>query len=140
MSVKTVYLAGPITDDASNPYAWHEAIQDHAEDINWINPFKLHDYDRTDVRDHTDQIIRQDLAVVRTADAVLLRRIDAYNLCGASMEAREAHVHEVPVVVWNDAPTAVPLFLEGHAHDIKSSIEEAVEAIRSLTGSHPPDA
>lgn len=128
----TIYLAGPIHQDGSHPYAWHNAIQDHSPEIDWINPFELNNHDRDEVWDHIDEIIEQDLEEVRNADAVLLRRIDEYNLCGASIEAREAHTHEIPVIIWNDAETEVPLFLRGHADEVYESMEEAVEAVKAV--------
>lgn len=128
----TIYLAGPVSE-GPNPYDWHEKIQSVASEIDWINPFTIHEYDDDELRDNTDDIIQRDLTAIRDADAVLLRRIDEYNLCGASMEAREAYTHDVPVVVWNDAETQIPLFLEGHADvvvgDMTSAIEEAKFAV-----------
>lgn len=123
----TIYLAGPISD-GPNPHAWHEAVQEYDPAVNWINPFDLHGHGDSEVWDHIDEIIEKDLEEVRQADAVLLRRIDKYNLCGASMEAREAYVHGVPVIIWNDAQTQVPLFLGGHADSVFDTMEEAADA------------
>ncbi|WP_424005617.1 hypothetical protein ACOZ4I_20340 (plasmid) [Haloarcula salina] len=127
----TIYLAGPIQQDDADPYAWHNAIQDHSPEIDWINPFELHTYNEDEVWDHIDEIIEQDLEEVGNADAVLLRRIDEYNLSGASIEAREAYTKGIPVIVWNDAETELPLFLRGHVDEVYESMEEAVEAVKA---------
>ena len=127
----TIYLAGPISQDDSNPYAWHETIQDHSPEIDWINPFLLHSHDEDEVWDHIDEIIKKDLQEIRDADAVLLRRIDEYNLCGASIEAREAYTHGIPIIVWNNAETDIPLFLRGHADEVYETMEGAIEAVKA---------
>lgn len=127
----TIYLAGPISD-GSNPYEWHETIQQHSPDIDWINPFTLHDYDDNKVRENADKIIERDLEAVQQSDAVLLRRIANYNLAGASIEAREAFVHDIPVVIWNEADSEIPLFLAGHATTVTENLEDAIAAAKAV--------
>lgn len=131
----TVYLAGPISD-GDNPYQWHEAVQNEESSIEWINPFTLHDFPREDAREHIGQIIQTDLEAIRSSDGVLLRRIEGRNLSGASIEAREAYVHDVPVVVWNVADTRVPLFLEGHVDRVHDSMQEAIADIKQTVTIH----
>lgn len=126
-----IYLAGPISD-GDNPYAWHQRVKETAPDVDWVNPFTLHDFPADSVRNHTDEIIEKDLEAVRSSDAVLLRRIPDYNLCGASIEAREAYDHNIPVVVWNTAETEVPLFLAGHCTEICNSLEMAVSTVKEI--------
>ena len=126
-----VYLAGPISD-GPNPYAWHERVEELAPEVDWINPFLIHDIPQDEVRDHTDEIIKTDLTAVRNADAVLLRRIPEYNLCGASIEAREAYINKIPVVVWNTSSSDIPLFLDGPCSVTCESLPDAVSEVTQM--------
>lgn len=127
-----VYLAGPVSD-GENPYEWHERIQQTETNIDWVNPFTLHDFPTETPYDNAPEIIERDLEAVRSSDAILLRRISGYNLSGASIEAREAWVNDIPVIVWNDAESQVPLFLSGHSTAICESADEAIEKVKILS-------
>lgn len=122
-----IYLSGPI-NSGENPYDWHERVQSAFPDTEWVNPFLLHDIPREELRSRVKEIIEEDMAAIHECEAVLLRRIDKYNLCGASMEAREAYVHDIPVIVWNQADSEIPLFLHGHAKATYQNMEEAAHA------------
>lgn len=125
-----VYLAGPI-NDGENPYQWHQDVAALAPEIDWCNPFTLNDYSLDEAKTHTAEIFAEDLQAVQDSAAVLVRRIDEYNLCGASMEAFAAYQQDIPVIVWNDADTSIPLFLEAVATDVYQNMSDAVEAIIS---------
>lgn len=122
-----IYLSGPV-NSGDNPYDWHEQVQSAFPDMEWVNPFLLHDIPDEELRTRAHEIIEKDMSTIEQCDAMLLRRIDKYNLCGASMEAREAYLHDIPVFVWNRADTEIPLFLHGHAEKTYPSMEEAAEA------------
>lgn len=122
-----IYLSGPI-NSGDNPYDWHERVQSAYPETEWVNPFLLQDIPDDELRTRVREIIEKDMSTIHDCGAMLLRRIDKYNLCGASMEAREAYLHDVPVIVWNQADTEIPLFLHGHAEATYQSIEEAAEA------------
>jgi len=124
---ETVYLAGP-KSGARDPYKWHKNVMAYDETVNWINPFELNDYTSEEAHENAAEICGQDLDAVRNSDVVLLRRIDGYNLCGASIEAAVALENGIPVVVWNDTHTDVPTMLEGTATEV---CEERTEAIQS---------
>jgi len=124
---ETVYLAGP-KSGARDPYKWHKNVMAYDETVNWINPFELNDYTSEEAHENAAEVCGQDLDAVRNSDVVLLRRIDGYNLCGASIEAAVALENGIPVVVWNDTHTDVPLMLEGTATEV---CEERTEAIQT---------
>jgi nucleoside 2-deoxyribosyltransferase len=128
----SIYLAGPISD-GPNPFAWHEQIEERWPDITWINPFKSHTYPRSEAHNHVQEIITEDLNLVRSSDAVLLRRVGGRNLAGASIECYEANRHGIPVVIWNDAESEVPLFLNGHSEEIMEDLSDAVNAVLRLS-------
>ena len=123
-----IYLSGPI-NSGDNPYDWHEQVQSAFPEIEWVNPFLLHNIPDDEVRTRVREIIDKDMSTIHDCDAMLLRRIDKYNLCGASMEAREAYLHDIPVIVWNQADSEIPLFLHGHAVETYPSMEEAAKAV-----------
>lgn len=124
-----VYLAGPLSD-GDDPFAWHNAIRRSYPSVEWVNPFELNEHgSEEEARAHIDEVIQKDLEAVKAADAVLLRRISGYNLCGASIEAREAYVNNIPVVVWNTGEGKTPIFLEGHAEAVYDSRENAIQAV-----------
>jgi len=143
---ETVYLAGP-RSDGNNPFAWHEVVSSYDETVNWINPFLLNEYDsESEAREHKEQVYATDLDAVRQSDVVLLRRIDGYNLCGASIEAGVAMEHVgIPVIVWNDADTECPLMLEALATEVHDDRRASVQAalsygrsvVRERTGDTP---
>jgi len=116
-----MYLAGPRCE-GQYPYAWHRWVADTTS-LSTINPFIETDASSVDA----DTVVEHDYLLVRSADVVLLRRIDSYNLCGASCEAEHARANGIPVIVWNDAETAVPLFLSGVATAVVDSRRGAVE-------------
>lgn len=119
----TVYLAGPLSD-GENPHAWHEAVQAAEPDLEWINPFAIHGENPTG-----EEIYRGDVDAVVSSDALLLRRIDNYEVCGAYIEAGIAGAHGVPTVVWNDAESDVPEFLLWHADAVCQSMEQAIAEV-----------
>lgn len=121
--MKTIYLAGPLSDD-DNPYKWHDQVMSHAPDVDWINPFLIHDDDAIGA-----EIYNADLDAVRSADAMLLHRIDGYRICGAYIEAGVAGEHDIPVVVWNDAESDVPEFLRWHADAICETMADAISGV-----------
>lgn len=123
-----VYLAGPLSK-GDNPYDWHEMIESLDGATEWVNPFMLNDYTPEEAQSREAEIAEQDFEAVRESDAVLVRRISEYNLSGASMEAREANAHGVPVVVWNDGDGDVPLMLRSQADSIHDSPESAVREV-----------
>lgn len=123
--MKTIYLAGPVSD-GDNPYAWHESIQAYETDIEWTNPFVIHDEDATG-----DEIWAKDLAEVRASDGMLLRRMGGYEVCGAYIEAGVAGEYDVPIVVWNDAETEPSEALRWHADSIHETMESAVDEVVS---------
>ena len=118
-----VYLAGP-RSDGDNPHAWHEQIQRQDEEIEWINPFTIHSEDATE-----DEIYENDVSAVLSSDAVLLRRIDDYEVCGAYIEAGFAGAAGIPTVVWNEAGSTVPEFLRWHADVICGSVDDAIQEV-----------
>lgn len=122
-AIGRVYLAGPLSD-GDNPHAWHEAIQAAEPGVEWTNPFTIHDEDATG-----SEIYAGDVEAVRSADAVLLRRIDHYEVCGAYIEAGIAGGAGVPTVVWNDADSEVPEFLRWHADAACGSMDEALAEV-----------
>jgi len=123
-----IYLSGPISE-GEHPHEWRDAISSEWSDPEWINPFKLHNIPDDELSDRVQEIINQNMTEIAESDAVLLRRIENYNLCGASMEAREAFTVDVPVIVWNAGESEVPLFLKGHATKVYSDRESSVEAV-----------
>lgn len=126
ITMARVYLSGPISE-GQDPHAWRRRVQNTNTSVDWINPFKLHDIPKGEERDRVQEIIDVVFSELLNCDAVLLRRIENYNLTGASMEAREAYTHAVPVVVWNTAETEIPLFLEGHATEVHADFDTAVD-------------
>lgn len=153
-----VFLAGPAYFHRDDPFKWQKTIQFQRDDVEWINPFKLIEISNTELdvpeerliepeegppprpepieaRERRDEIIDRDLTEIRSSECVLMYRTHGQNLCGASMEVREAYVQNVPVVVWNDTDRNVPLFLEGHAEEICDSPEEAAKAAATLAKS-----
>jgi hypothetical protein len=127
----TVYLAGPIST-GPDPFAWHEDIQSRWPSLRWINPFTQHSHSHSDADKHITETVERDLELVREADAVLLRRVEGQNLVGASIEAREAFINEIPVIVWNTGTSEIPLFLKGHATAVCDSLDTAVGSVRDL--------
>jgi len=126
-----VYLAGPISD-GSDPFRWHKNIQSKWGNVNWINPFIHHSVPQSEARENIQNIISKDIELVLKSDAVLLRRIEKSNLAGASIEAYVAASHEIPVIIWNDASSQVPLFLEGHSEGVYQDLDEAVNKMLQL--------
>lgn len=127
-----IYLAGPLSD-GDDPFDWHNSIRQSYPSVEWINPFELNEHgSEEEARAHIDEVIQKDLEAIKDADAVLVRRISDYNLCGASIEAREAYVNNIPVVVWNTAEDEIPIFLEGHADGVYQTREDAIEAVLRL--------
>lgn len=129
---ETVYLAGP-RSDGENPYEWHENVMAYDPTTEWINPFELNDFtSEVEAREHADEVYEQDVNAVALSEAVLLRRIDGYNLSGASIEgAIAAEKCDIPVVVWNDAETDVPLMLESLATEVHDNRVEAIQSVLS---------
>lgn len=122
-----IYLSGPI-NEGENPHEWRDEIVQEWPEIDWINPFKLHNIPNDELRERVQEVIDIDLRKIKESDAVLLRRIHNYNLSGASIEAREAFINEVPVIVWNTEKTEIPLFLYGHVSEVYTDRDEAIEA------------
>lgn len=133
MPTRTVYIASP-TCDSKNPFAFHDRVRQYEETVEWINPFELNDYDGDEeARQHSETVYSEDLEYVAQSDAVLLRRISGYNLVGASIEGAVAReLHDIPVVVYNDADDAVPLMLEALATEVYEDERKAVRSVVEL--------
>lgn len=124
-----VYLAGPLSD-GENEYVWHEMVEELDSSIEWINPFTIHAEGATEM-----EIYHGDCHAVRDSDAVLLRRMGDYEVCGAYIEAGIAGEHDIPVVVWNDADYDVSEFLRWHAHSVHENVEDAIDMVKDVINS-----
>lgn len=122
-SYETVYLAGPYEDDGFRSYA-----SNYDQTVSWVDPFELNDFaTEKAAREHAGSVYQQDMNALTQSDVCLLRRIDGYNLCGASMEAVIAvESVGIPVIVYNDADSPVPTMLQAVASEITDSRLDAV--------------
>jgi len=123
---KRVYLAGPLSD-GRDPYAWIERAKEVGKrrgGVEFVNPYTL-----CDEVAPGSEIYQADVEAVRSCDALLLRRIDHHEVCGAYIESGIAFENDIPTVVWNDADSDVPTFLKWHANVICESLLEAVSEV-----------
>jgi len=130
---ETVYLAAPPLD-CSDPFAWHKEVKGYDNIANWINPFKLNDYDDEETaKENSKQVFEKDTNMIESeVDSILVHHIAEYNLCGASIEAALANVNNVPIVVHNDSSDSVSLMLDEIADEIHTELQDAISASLKL--------
>jgi len=126
---ESIYVAGQ--RDGHDEFV--EFCESYDSLVEWINPFDLNEYEtEDDAREHGSEVYGKDLDAVRNADAVVLRRVDDYNLCGGTIEATVAMESVgIPVVVYNEAETEVPLMLEALATEVVESQKKAPQRVCS---------
>lgn len=128
-----IYLAGPKECGGFREYA-----KQYDRTTDWVDPFELNEYDsEREARDNAGDVYEKDMNEVIQSDALLLYRIDGYNLSGGSMEAVMAVERAgIPVIVYNDAETAVPTMIEAIASTVTSdkltAIQETISYARQL--------
>lgn len=122
-----IYVAGPI----EGYDRLYDYCVEYDDTVRWINPFELNEYDSgSEAHEHAAEIYEKDLNAVRNSDGLVLRRIDGYNLCGASIEATvAANECDIPVVVFNDADSDIPLMLDELATTVVDDPKDAVQTV-----------
>lgn len=117
-----IYLAGPMFNGDRNWATELEKVEIETPlDINWVDPFKIHDDDATGM-----EIYERDREAVLESDVMLLRRIDDYEICGAYIETGFTEGENIETVVWNEADSKLPEFLRWHSESSFDNLEDAV--------------
>lgn len=122
-----IYIAGPRCTERDR--CFHEQVTQYDTTAEWVNPFDLNEYNSEDeARRNADEVYGTDLDAVRQSDVVLLRRVEGYNLSGASIEAAVGmEKYGTPVIVYNEADSEIPLMLEALATEVTDDMSEAVQ-------------
>jgi hypothetical protein len=98
-----IYLTGAVSD-WDEPFKWHDELAEEWPEQDFINPYKLNDFELGDdeVYERPDEVVEPALDAVEESDGLLVRWDDDAFLVGTSMEVKHASEHGVPVVVWYD--------------------------------------
>jgi hypothetical protein len=100
-----IYLTGAVSD-WDEPFAWQDELleNDFAEKHDFVNPYKLNDFDLGDdaVYERPSEVVEPALDAVRESDGMLVNWDDDAFLVGSSIEMWTAYEEGVPIVIWYD--------------------------------------
>jgi hypothetical protein len=109
-----VYLAGPVRDAPKGGREWREQLEwDYGVDYNLINPLDKYNISVEDLRVVSgtsdpdaddvvgvDDIVDEDIEMIRDSDGVLVGYADVGRMVGTPMEVMWARMHGYPVALW----------------------------------------
>lgn len=98
-----IYLSGAVTD-WDNPFEWHDEVADEWDEHEFVNPYKLNDFELgdDDVYKRPHEVVEPALAAVQESDGMLVNWDDDAFLVGTAIEMWTAHREGIPIVIWYD--------------------------------------
>jgi hypothetical protein len=98
-----IYLTGAVSD-WDNPFQWHDELAEDWPEHEFVNPYKLNDFELGDdeVYERPAEVVEPALDAIEECDGVFVRWEDDTFLVGSSMEIKHAYENDIPVVIWYD--------------------------------------
>lgn len=133
MSIKVVYLAGPISDiDIKDAAAWREEAEEYFKStkIEIYNPLRGKDLSDPDIKTGLDYInvVERDLKDIEKADIVLVDLRREVNIIGTAMEMAYARMWGKKIYVFGTAYRQ-HYWVRYHADKFFDGLDEAIEVI-----------
>lgn len=100
-----IYLTGAISS-YDDPFEWHDSLAESEqwEDVEFINPYTLNDFDIGDdeIYERPEEVVEPALDAAGSADGMLVHWDDDAFLVGTTMEMFWAWMNDVPIIIWYD--------------------------------------